>query len=289
MAPRTILVGNQSGADAPTLIAALACAAPGDTLAVSPGVYEETVHLDRDVTVVFASPPAETKGEEEGTGSSGNGDAIVRAMVRGPIVVSANIKLENVEVHGMVSVRKGTATLERCEVHHGSDGIRVYAGASAHLRSCRVHQCTDGGDGVYFMSGASGTVMDTDIFDCRVHGIHVQGSEVTLQGNRIRDCSFGIYYEKAAGGSCEGNTVEHASRFGVLITDASAPAVTGNTVLECGILCLYVSNGGKGFCNRNTFDGSVHILANCPIQLSGNQISGTADVDVAAPGGVTVV
>ncbi|KPI87724.1 hypothetical protein ABL78_3197 [Leptomonas seymouri] len=282
MTSRTIVVGIENGADALTLNAALACAAPGDTILLAPGVYEETVRFNFDVTVTSASPTEEVVEE----GSSG---VVARATVRGPIVISANVKLENMEVRDMVSVRKGQATLERCEIHRGSDGVRAYSGTTVDVRSCRIHDCTDGGDGVYFMSGASGTVADTDIYDCRVHGVHVQGSSVILQGNRIRDCSFGIYYEKAATGSCENNTVEHARRFGIIITDASSPSVSGNSVRECGILCLYVSSGGKGFCSQNNFDGSVHILANCPIQLSGNQISGTADVDAASVGAVAVL
>ncbi|KPA80702.1 hypothetical protein ABB37_04875 [Leptomonas pyrrhocoris] len=282
MASRIIVVGNQSGADAPTLTAALACAAPGDTVVVSPGVYEETVHLGVDVTVMSASP-ADDEAEE---GSSGE---VVRATVRGPIVVSANARLENMEVHGMVSVRKGHATLERCEIHHGTDGVRAYAGTTVEVRSCRIHDCAAGGDGVYFMSGAAGVVSDTDVYDCRVHGVHVRGSSVALQGNRIRDCTFGIYYEMSASGSCEGNTVEHARRFGIVVADASSPSVTRNSVRECGLLCLYVSSGGTGFCSQNTFDGSVHILSNCPIQLSGNRISGMADVDPADVGEIAAI
>lgn len=281
MTPRTIRVGNQHDADAPTLTEALADAAPGDTILLAAGVYEETVHLTCDVTVTSAATDAAAM-EEDASNGGGSTSAEGRATIRGPVVVSAAATLSSVEVHGMVSVRKGRAVLEGCEVHHGSDGVRVYAGAAADVRSCRVHHCVDGGDGIYFMRGAAGTVTDTDIYECRVHGVHVQGSSVALQGSRIRDCSFGIYFEKAAEGSCEGNTIEHASRYGVLITDASSPTLTGNTVRECGVLCLHVSNGGKGLCSQNNFDGSVHILANCPIQLSGNQISGAADVDAVA-------
>jgi parallel beta-helix repeat protein len=287
MVPRTIVVGNQSEADAPTLTMALAGAAPGDTLVVAPGIYEETVHVDVDVTIVSA-PPLPAAAADGGKGEASTD--VVRATVRGPVVIAAATaaKLENVEIHGMVSVRKGRATLERCDVHNGSDGVRAYPDTKVELNGCRVHHCSDGGDGVYFMNGSTGSVTDTDIYECRVHGVHVQGSSVALQGNRIRDCAFGVYYEKAAGGRCEANTVEHAGRFGVLITDGSNPTMTGNTVRECGILCLYVSNGGRGICSQNTFDGSVHILASCPIQLSGNVISGTADVDAAPVGGIAM-
>lgn len=278
MEPRTITVGNQSDADAPTLAAALACAAPGDTLAIAAGVYEETLHLDFDITVTSA-PPLE---------GEGNSSEFTRAVLRGPVVTSANVRLENVEVQGMVSVRKGRATVAQCDIHHGSDGVRVYTGAAAEIRSCRVHHCSDGGDGVYFMRGSAGAVVDTDVFDCRVHGVHVQGSVVLVHENRVRDCTFGLFYEQAAAGRCEGNTVEHVRKFGIFISDDSIPAVSRNTVRECGVLCLYVARGGGGRCSQNVFDGSVHVLANCPIQLSANQVSGMSDIDAVGAAGVAV-
>ncbi|KAK7200223.1 Periplasmic copper-binding protein [Novymonas esmeraldas] len=268
MAPQTIVVGTQTGAHAATLAAALEHAAPGDTITVSAGVYEETVHLSFNVTVV-AAPAAEGAEDPEAA----------RATVMGAVVISANVTLEGVEVRGMVDVRKAHAVLDRCDIHHGPDGVRVHAGATVTIRSSRVHHCTAGGDGVYFMAGSSGEVSQTDIFECRVNALHIQGSDAVLRENRIHDCAFGVYYERSATGLCEQNTIEHVHKFGLYVTDGSDPVMRGNTVRSCGVLCLYASKGGRGTCSGNTFEGSLHTLADAVVQLSDNQVSGTSDVE----------
>ncbi|CAM40133.1 conserved hypothetical protein [Leishmania braziliensis MHOM/BR/75/M2904] len=268
MPSQTIVVGPQTDAHAATLAAALERTTPGDTIVVSAGVFEETVHLLFNVTLAAAPVPENS----EDTRS-------VRATIIGTVVVCANVTLDGLEVRGMVDVRKGHAVLERCDVHHGSDGVRVHPGATVTVHSSRVHHCVAGGDGVYFMAGSFGEVSQTDIFECRVNAIHVQGSEAVLRENRIHDCAFGVYYEKKAAGLCEQNTIEHVRKFGLYVTDGSNPVIRGNTVGWCGILCFFASKGGHSSCSGNTFEGSLHVLAECPVQLTGNQVSGTVDID----------
>ncbi|KAG5473923.1 hypothetical protein LSCM1_04559 [Leishmania martiniquensis] len=271
MPSQTIAVGPQVGAHAATLMAALEVATPGDKIVVSPGVFEETAHLRFDVTI-SAAPAPEDSNEAE----------TVRSTLFGTVVISANVTLEGLEVRGMVDVRKGHAILENCDVHHGSDGVRVHPGATGTVRNSRVHHCIAGGDGVYFMAGSFGEVLQTDIFECRVNALHVQGSEVALRENRIHDCAFGIFYEKKAAGLCEQNTIEHVRKFGLYVTEGSDPVIRGNNVRWCGVLCFFASKGGRSSCVGNTFEGSLHILSDCVVQLAQNQISGSTDIDAAA-------
>ncbi|KAG5499136.1 hypothetical protein GH5_03842 [Leishmania sp. Ghana 2012 LV757] len=268
MPPQTIVVGPQVGAHAATLTAALELATPGDTIVVSPSVFEETAHLRFNVTITAVPVPDDTEDAEA-----------IRATIVGTVVISANVTLNGLEVRGMVDVRKGHAILESCDVHHGADGVRVHPGATGTVRNSRVHHCIAGGDGVYFMAGSFGEVLQTDIFECRVNALHIQGSEVVLRENRIHDCAFGVFYEKKAGGLCEQNTIEHVSKFGLYVTDGSDPVIRGNNVRWCGILCFFASKSGRGSCIANTFEGSLHALSDCVVQLAENQVSGTADVD----------
>ncbi|GET90568.1 hypothetical protein, conserved [Leishmania tarentolae] len=270
MPSQTILVGPQVDAHAATLTAGLGQAAPGDTIVVSAGIFEETVHLPFNVTITAASVPEDSEDTEA-----------VHATVIGTLIISSNVTLNGLEVQGMVDVRKGHAILEMCDVHHGADGVRVHPGATVTVRNCRVHHCIAGGDGVYFMAGSFGEVTQTDIFDCRVNAVHIQCSEAVVRENRIHDCMFGVYYEKKASGLCEQNTIEHARKFGLYVTDSSDPIIRNNTVRCCGVLCFFASKGGRGTCNGNTFEGSLHVLADCPVHLTGNYVSGTEDIDAA--------
>ncbi|CAC9510680.1 Beta-helix domain-containing protein [Leishmania donovani] len=271
MPSQTIVVGPQADAHATTLAAALEHAAPGDTIVACAGVFEETVHLPFNVTITAAPVPED----------SDDTDA-AHATIIGTVIISANVTLDGLEVRGMTDVRKGHAILEKCDVHHGSDGVRVHPGATATVRNCRVHHCIAGGDGVYFMAGSFGEVAQTDIFECRVNALHIQSSEAVLRENRIRDCTFGVYYERKASGLCEQNTIEHVRKFGLYVTDGSDPVIRDNTVRWCGILCFFASKGGRGTCSGNTFEGSLHVLADCVVHLAENHVSGTADIDVAA-------
>lgn len=277
MPAQTVIVGTQTGAHAETIAAALEHATPGDTIVVSAGVFEETVHLPFNVTVVAAPVP---EGAEDPEAE--------RATLIGTVIASANVSLRGLEVRGMVDVRKGHTVIERCDIHHGADGVRVHPHATVTVRNTRVHHCVAGGDGIYFMAGASGEVEQTDIFECRVNAFHVQGSNAILRENRIHDCAFGVFYEKSAAGLFEQNTIEHVQRFGLYVTDGSDPVMRGNTVRNCGIQCLFASKGGRGTCSGNTFEGSLHILSDCVVTLSDNQVTGLSDIE-APPQTVQVV
>ncbi|KAG5499424.1 hypothetical protein JKF63_07987 [Porcisia hertigi] len=270
MPSETIVVGIQAGAHADTLAAALELATPGDSIVLSTGILEETVHLSFNVTIT--APPATVDDEDSDTPP---------ATVIGTVIISANVTLDGLDIRGMVDVRKGHAILDKCDIHHGADGIRIHPGATATVRNSRVHHCIGGGDGVYFMAGSSGEVSQTDIFQCRVNALHVKGSQPVLRGNRIHDCAFGIYFEKAAAGLCEQNTIEHVHKFGLYVTDGSSPIIRSNTVGWCGILCFFASKGGRGSCIGNTFEGSLHVLADCVVHLAENRISGTTDVEAS--------
>nr|CCC89764.1 conserved hypothetical protein [Trypanosoma congolense IL3000] len=243
---------------------AINAASDGDTVSLKPGLYEELPKVLKDITITAELDETLTESE---------------TVVTNGVIISGNATLKNLQVRGCVDVRKGHAIIEDCDIHHGPDGIRVSEGAKLTVRRSRIHHCESGGDGIYFSTGSMGEVEDCDIYECRVNGIHVNNARVVAVHNRIRDVLFGFYYRCGAVGAIEKNSIEHVTKFGIYVVEASDPVVQGNMVRECGTHCAFVSRGGKGVWVDNSFDGSMHVLASCDAKLGSNQVSGKVDID----------
>ena len=270
---RVHVVNCKGGAEYQTITEAVHAAVDGDVIQVKLGQYDEVVVLDKTVHVE-AEPNAEV------------GDVVIA----GGLVSTANGSIKNVSVQQMVDVRSGRLTMDSCDVSLGVDGIRVCAGAEPTIKNCKVHGAQSGGDGIYFQEGAKGTVQNCTITENRVNGIHVNGGDVSLIGNKISECPFGIYMRKQAKGTVEGNTVDNVSSFGIYVLSESDPSVLKNTVMNCGVHCVMVSGAGAGKYTDNTVHGSVRILKGCSPTFGVNSINGRFDNEnaVAAPSPVAV-
>ncbi|EAN84934.1 hypothetical protein C3747_13g418 [Trypanosoma cruzi] len=245
---------------------ALNAAVSGETIALKPGLYEELLKVATEVTITAV--PDDSLAESE-------------AVITNGVVIVANVTMRGLQISGKIDVRKGHAVIEDCDIHHGSDGVRVGEGAKLTIRRSRIHHCESGGDGIFFTPGSFGEVVDCDIYECRVNGIHAHNACVTAGNNRIRDVLFGIYFRGQSTGAMEKNSIEHVRKFGIYVAEGSDPVVQGNQVRECGMHCAFVSQGGKGIWTENNFEGSMHVLTGCAAKLGSNQISGKLDVDAA--------
>lgn len=261
----TFIVGTGEEANFATFSEAMDVVAAGDVIKIQPGLYEEALKVTQDITLEAIVP----SNEEEDT----------ETTITNGIIILANVTIKNVQIRGSVDIRKGHAILEGCDVHHGNDGIRVGQKCKLSIKSSRIHHCHSSGDGIYFMPESSGEVDDTDIYECRVNAIHVDGSSVVLRNNRIRDSLYGIYYRRQSTGYIESNSLEHIKNFGIYVVEESDPVVRANIVRECGIQCMMISQGGKGLWTDNTFEGSIHVLPGCEAKMGENRISGRADIE----------
>lgn len=261
----TFIVGTGDDAHYPTLTEVMEVVSAGDTVKIQPGLYEEALKVTQDITIEAMVP----SNEEEDT----------ETTISNGVIIMGNVTLKNLQIRGTVDIRKGHAILEGCNIHHGSDGIRVNSKCKLSINSSRIHHCYTCGDGIYFMPESFGEVNDTDIYECRVNGVHVSGASVVLRNNRIRDAHFGIYYRQHSTGCIENNSLEHFKNFGIYVVEESDPVVRGNVVRECGIQCMMVSQAGKGLWTDNTFEGSIHVLPSCEAKLGENRVSGRADIE----------
>ena len=257
---RVHVVNCKGGAEYTTITEAVHAAVDGDIIQVKIGQYDEVAVLEKSVHIE-AEPGTEP------------GDVIIS----GGLVATAGGSVRNVSIQQMVDIRAGTVRLENCVVSMGVDGVRVCTGAQPVIKKCKISGAQSGGDGIYFQEGAKGTVEQCEITGNRVNGIHVNGAEVTLLGNKISGSPFGIYFRKGASGTVEGNTIEKVTSFGIYVLSEADPAVTKNTIMDCDVHCVMVSGGGKGKYTDNTVHGSVRILKGCSPTFGVNAINGRFD------------
>ena len=165
-----VVVSADGRGDYRNIGAALAQAAPGARVIVRPGVYEESVTLDRPVEIAGEGPRE-------------------RVVVRSAGASCFAMKTDRARVSGLtlrgearggasffaVDVAAGTLLLEDCDI--SSDTLSCVAvhgeRAAATIRGCRVHDGRD--SGVYFFDRSGGSVEDCEVANCANVGVAVTG------------------------------------------------------------------------------------------------------------------
>lgn len=273
---RIHVVNCKGGAEYQTITEAVHAAVDGDIVQVKIGQYDEVVVLDKAVSLE-ADPSCEA------------GDVVIA----GGIVCSADGSIKNITIQQMVDIRSGKTRIECCDVSLGVDGIRICTGAEPTIFKCKVHGAQSGGDGIYFQEGAKGTVEACEIFGNRVNGIHVNGGEASIVSNKIYDCPFGIFLRKNAKGRVEGNNIQDIGQFGIYLLGEADPTVTKNTIMNCNVHAIMISQGGAGKLQDNTVHGNVRILKGCSPTFGANAINGRFDNEnqagMAMPGTVSAL
>jgi Holliday junction resolvasome RuvABC ATP-dependent DNA helicase subunit/nitrous oxidase accessory protein NosD len=209
-----------------TIGAAIHAAADGAVITVAAGVYQESVLIDRDVTIVaeVADDPVEI------------------AATYGPAVVSRSNKavLRGFVIRGAdpggvaVSVPGGALLLEDCAISAGR--VEVTGWATPTLRRCRIHHAAKAG--LYSTGDAQATLVGCTIEDIDGSGVVLdRATSTTLIGGVVsRVSGTGLFlqdsacatvddYEITRTGDCgvvsesSGRLVIRASRLSDLATD----------------------------------------------------------------------
>jgi hypothetical protein len=163
----SVVASAQGGGDYRSITEALANVTPGGRVLVRPGVYAETILLDKRVNVVGDGPRGEivVSGGAGCLKSSAEGARVAGLTLRGAAGVAAFT----------VDVLRGELVLEDCDV--SSDTLSCVAvhgpEAAPFIKRCRIH---DGADsGLYFFDGAAGTIEDCEVYGNANVGVAITG------------------------------------------------------------------------------------------------------------------
>jgi len=181
-------VAAQVPRDYATIQLALDAAKPLTTVLVSPGTYDERIHITKDVHVLSLRGPVATVigyGCEMGIPGGGG-------VLAGFTVSNLSPRPTTSGQTRALVVGVGDPLIEGCLVR---GGLAVVGSKS----SPRVHLCEVSGVGVLFTHGTGGQFSDSEIKNCAV-GVRVEsGAEPTFRRCLVRETDIAVYV--CAGGN----------------------------------------------------------------------------------------
>jgi len=127
-----LVVGKGGRANCLSLRVAMRQAAPGAQIRLLPGVYRESILIDKDIQIAGEGDP--TKIVIEGTGPSA-----IRVKSGKAILVDLTLSSDGDQAVPMVDAAGGHLTLKNCGVKtHGSCAVSVDSGAKVLMQDCVV-------------------------------------------------------------------------------------------------------------------------------------------------------
>jgi parallel beta-helix repeat protein len=252
----TVTVGR--GGDHATITEALKVVPPGSRILVRPGVYAESIVLDKDVEIIGDGPRDEVVLEQRG--ASVLTMRTEKATVRGLRLRSRKAAVPYPGLLSTVCVPRGSLVLEDCDVS-STDGVCVAAEgprADPVLVRCRLREA--GVYGLYFADRAQGTVEECDVRTCGQAGVAVLGgANPTLRNCTVhRNHQAGILVWAGGRGQFTDCDVTANGAAGVHIHQGGNPTLRNCRIHDQpahnGIL---VSDGGEGLIEDCTLSGNA--------------------------------
>ncbi|HKK04987.1 MAG TPA: nitrous oxide reductase family maturation protein NosD [Gammaproteobacteria bacterium] len=226
------------------LQAAVAAAAPGDTLVLAAGDYRVHLIIERPLTLQ-GRPGAVLDG-------AGQGNVItIRApdtTVRDLAVVHSGRNLTKMNAGIFVERKAARVTIQGNRLDDVAFGIWLDGCADARIERNRIHgipsiRSQDRGNGVHLFNVHGAVVAGNEIWQTR-DGIYIDTSNGnTLRDNDIHDLRYGIHYMYSHHNRIVGNRTRH-TRTGYALMQSNHLTVIGNRSEEdrnYGILMNYIT------------------------------------------------
>jgi nitrous oxidase accessory protein len=281
-----------------SIVAALAAAAPGDTVRVGPGVYRERLRITKPVTLVGEGWPVIDGGGEghvvestapldlrgfvlRGSGSSAEKED-AGVMVRGAPATIVGNRLEDV-LYGIYVKQGGGSTVARNRVvgkpfslARRGDGIRLWYSPGSRVADNEVHGARD----VVFYFSDRLLIEGNEIADGR-YGLHyMYSNDSRIVGNRLLANQVGAFLMYSSGLELRDNVfsdAEGTTGMGMGLKDSDAVVVRDNLFLENEI-GVHLDNAPRSRDRTNEFTGNTFALNGAAVRLmpsvTGNRFHG---------------
>lgn len=251
---KEVVVSKLGGGQYTTIKAAIKGAPEGARITVRPGIYNESVVIDKDVEIVGDGPI--TQIVIEAAGDNCISMETDTALVRG--LTLRNRSTNKDDKFYAVSIKQGQLTLEDCDISSSSlTGVGIYgAGTRPIIRRCRIHDCVEGG--LFFYQNAKGTVEDCDIYGNGYPGISIKdAADPTIKDSRIyNNKSSGIYVYYNGKGTIEDCSIYGNLTAGISMSEGGNPFVNKCKINRNGYSAIYSYKGGKGTVQNSDLTGN---------------------------------
>ncbi|AKB52302.1 cell surface protein [Methanosarcina barkeri str. Wiesmoor] len=230
-AANVLSVSNDTGrpAEFTTIQAAVAAANPGDEIVVKPGIYEENIVINKNISIVS---------------ESGNfSDTLVQAadVSQDVFLIWANgVRIKGLGISGS-----------------NSAGIHVFGFIDCCIESNKLFNNNCGID-LYMMS--SGNKLDNNEISNCLTGISLGGSLYNnLSNNLISNCSKGISFFDSSNNFLENNTISQNTEGVFLTGESNSNTIIGNTVILSEKSGLHIYETSNNLIYNNCFNNTVNV------------------------------
>jgi len=285
----TWIVDASGGGDTDKIAEAIARAPDNATILVRPGLYAESLVVDRPLHLM----PAETDGEAPVIAPPEGPCLVVRARTGsvvglrlqgpGPAVTQPPAMVPCIDIVASGVLIEGNRIL-----NPSGPAIRIRGGAEPTILGNSI--TGTGGAGILISSGARGTVVDNRIQGAEKSGIVVaDGAKPRVVGNVIEDSGeAGVLFAKASAGEFEDNVIKSSKASGIEVRAMADPVVTGNRIESAGQAGIFVYDLGMGRFQLNElvasgYSGLVIASGGAP-RFTANVIRGSKEHGILAIG-----
>jgi parallel beta-helix repeat protein len=262
---KTRIVDIEKKGDFASISEALREANPGDNIIILPGLYKETLIIDKPVKI---------------TGKGNISDIIIQAEENSAIIFQttsgsiSNLTLKQIDKRKngeffCIDITQGSPNIENCDISSESlGGIIVRGGSNPTLYKNRIHDCKQ--IGVIINNNSKGKFKENDIFGNESTGITISdNSDPALCRNHIHDNGKnGVVIYNDGKGILDDNEVSRNTLAGIEIKERGNPVLRRNQIhdgIRGGIL---IHSQGKGIIEENRIFSNA--LANVEISDKSN-------------------
>jgi F-box protein 11 len=250
--PPTYVVDAYQRGDFDTVSAAIKAAQPGHRILVRPGLYLESLVIDKPLEILGDGPVA---------------DIEIRARDADAVAFRANIgRIANLTLRQdgsddqwvAVDITQGRLDLEGCDItSQGVCCVAIRSGADPRLRRNTIHDGKQAG--IYIFDGGLGTLEDNDITANTSPGVAITtGGNPTLRRNTIHHNShFGIFVGDGGLGTLEDNEITANTSSGVAIKTRGNPTLRRNTIHH-NHSGVHIYDGGLGTLEDNDITANAY-------------------------------
>jgi len=247
--PPTHVVDPYQQGNFATIGAAIRSAQPGDRILVRPGLYLESLIIDKPLEILGDGPTA---------------DIQIQARNAPVLRFWANIgRIANLTLRqaaggkwrgqwSAVDITQGRLELEGCDITSQSlQCVTIRTGGNPTLRRNRIHHSKQ--TGVYVYDGGLGTLEDNEITGNVYAGVSIaNGGNPTLRRNQIHDNKQnGVYVYSNGMGTLEDNEISGNLYSGVTILTGGNPTLRRNQIHHNANAGVYVCDSGLGTLEDN--------------------------------------
>ncbi len=242
---KTVIISANGNGDFTRIGEALRNVAPNSRLIIRPGLYNESVVIDKNVEIVGDGAPEEIK--IIAANSSCIQMQSEKAIVRGLTLRGSGARYGS--AFFAVDIPRGELTLEDCDINSDSLSCVAVHGSYANplIKSCRIH---DGADsGVYFFDNARGQIEDCDIYRNTNVGVAItNGANPSIKNCRIFEGNSGgvVAWQNGAAGEIENCEIFDHRLANVGISDSANPTIRSCKIFGGRDSGVFVHQSGYG-------------------------------------------